>query len=167
MRLEAYVEELQRQLVAAAAAGTEETRETAERLTTALDAAARLMLIEALGDAASEITTDLAPSSVDLRMRGREPEFVVTQVAQWADTPAQEPAEPAAPAAFEGEEGSTTRTTLRLPDELKARVEAAAARAGVSVNTWLVRTVASALDAGRSRAPAQEAGGKRVTGWVR
>lgn len=168
MQLETYVEELQRQLVAAAAAGTGETRETAERLTTALDAAARLMLIEALSAAASEITTELTPGSVDLRLRGREPEFVVIQAPEWSEsvTPAAAQA-PTAPAAVEGEDASTTRTTLRLPDELKARVEAAAAHAGVSVNTWLVRTVAAALDGGASRPVARETSGKRVTGWVR
>ena len=167
MQLETYVEELQRQLVAAAAAGGDETRETAQRLSTALDAAARLMLLEALGAAASEITTELTPGSVDLRLRGREPEFVVTQAPHWDEPQAPaEPAAPAAPAVFDGEEGATTRTTLRLPDELKTRVEAAAARAGVSVNTWLVRAIASTLDGGSPRA-AQETSGKRVTGWVR
>ncbi|MGA0567992.1 toxin-antitoxin system HicB family antitoxin [Rathayibacter sp. KR2-224] len=167
MQLETYVEELQRQLVAAAAAGGDETRETAQRLSTALDAAARLMLLEALGAAASEITTELTPGSVDLRLRGREPEFVVTQAPHWDEPQASaEPAAPVAPAVFDGEEGATTRTTLRLPDELKTRVEAAAARAGVSVNTWLVRAIASTLDGGTPRA-AQETSGKRVTGWVR
>jgi hypothetical protein len=168
MQLETYVEELQRQLVAAAAAGTDETRQTAERLTTALDAAARLMLMEALSAAASEITTELTPGSVDLRLRGREPEFVVTPAPEWSEssTPASAPAA-AVPAAVEGEEASTTRTTLRLPDELKSRVEAAAAHAGVSVNTWLVRTIAAALDGGAPRPAAREMTGKRVTGWVR
>ncbi|GAB3794230.1 toxin-antitoxin system HicB family antitoxin [Humibacter antri] len=171
MQLETYVEELQRQLVAAAAAGTDETRDTAERLSAALGSSARLMLLEALGAAASEITTELTPGSVDLRLRGREPEFVVTQVPEWSEpsAPAEAPA-PVVPAAVEGEEGSTTRTTLRLPDELKSRVEAAAAHAGVSVNTWLVRTIASALEAGASRTLAQEIRqevNKRVTGWVR
>lgn len=165
MELGTYVDELQRQLAAAAAAGSDEAQETAQRLTTALDAAARLMLLEALGAAAAEITADLAPGSVDLRLRGREPEFVVTQAPHW-DEPAA-PTAPVAPAAFEGEEGATTRTTLRLPDELKARVEAAAARAGVSVNTWLVRAIAATLDDGSRRTVSIDTSGKRVTGWVR
>jgi hypothetical protein len=165
MQLETYVEELQRQLVAAAAAGSDETRETAQRLSAALDAAARLMLLEALGAAASEISTELTPGSVDLRLRGRDPEFVVTQAQQWAQAPA--PSEPSAPPAVDGEEGATTRTTLRLPEELKSRVEAAAAKAGVSVNTWFVRAIASTLDAGANRPPAQETRGTRVSGWVR
>ena len=74
---------------------------------------------------------------------------------------------PAAPPAVDAEEGATTRTTLRLPDELKARVEAAAARDGVSVNTWLVRAIASAVDGGTRRSVAFETNGTRVTGWVR
>ena len=165
MELGRYVDELQHQLVAAAAAGSDETRETAERLTTALDAAARLMLLEALAAAATEITAELAPGSVEVRLRGREPEFVVTQAPNWDAAP--ESTAPATPAAFEGEEGSTSRTTLRLPDELKSRVEAAAAQAGVSVNTWLVRAIAATLDAGTHRTVSFETNGNRVTGWVR
>jgi len=170
MELGTYVDELQRQLAAAASAGGDEVRETAERLTTALDAAARLMLLEALGAAVSEISTELTPGSVDLRLRGREPEFVVTPAPQWSEsetpsTSAQ--TAPAASSAVDGEEGATTRTTLRLPDELKARVDAAAAAAGVSVNAWLVRAVASTLDTTTNRPPAKETHGTRVTGWVR
>lgn len=168
MELGRYVDELQHQLAAAAAAGTDETRETAGRLTTALDAAARLMLLEALGGAAAEITAELAPGSVEVRLRGREPEFVVTPAPNWDSAP--EPAAVAAPEAstpVDGEEGATIRTTLRLPDELKTRVEAAAARDGVSVNTWLVRAIAATLDGGARRTISFETNGKRVTGWVR
>lgn len=165
MELGTYVDELQRQLMAAAAAGSEETRETAQRLTTALDAAARLVLLEALGAAAAEITTELAPGSAEVRLRGREPEFVVTPAQRW-DQPAAAPS-PTVPSVAEGEDGATTRTTLRLPDELKSRVEAAAAQAGVSVNTWLVRAIAATLDTTVARPTTQELSGTRVTGWVR
>ena len=44
-----------------------------------------------------------------------------------------------------GEEFSG-RITLRLPESLKAGVEAAAAREGVSTNAWLVRTIARSLE---------------------
>lgn len=165
MELGTYVDELQRQLAAAAAAGSEETRETAGRLTTALDAAARLVLLEALGAAAAEISVELAPGSVDVRLRGRDPEFVVTPAQRW-DEPAA-PSAPTPPPVVESDEGATTRTTLRLPDELKSRVEAAAARAGVSVNTWLVRAIGATLDGGANRPATQELSGTRVTGWVR
>ncbi len=111
MEVTRYVEELQRQLHAAAAAGGPETQDVAERLAAALEAAARLAVLEALSDAAGEITRELAPGSVDVRLRGRDVEFVVTMPA--SDTTADEPA---TPVAEDVEDGATSRTTLRLPD---------------------------------------------------
>jgi hypothetical protein len=78
MDLAQYVNDLQHQLEVAAEAGGEQARALAERLTAPLEAATRLVLLEALSVAASEITRDLAPGSVDVRLRGRDPEFVVT-----------------------------------------------------------------------------------------
>ncbi|MDR7380992.1 toxin-antitoxin system HicB family antitoxin [Promicromonospora iranensis] len=176
MDLTRYVDELQRQLSTAAAAGGDEAREIAGRLTAPLDAAARLVLLEALSAAAGEISAELAPGSVDVRLRGGEPEFVVAApaavVAPAAPAATSAPAlPPAGPAGGDADAGATTRTTLRLPDHLKAQAEAAAAREGVSVNTWLVRAVAAALDQPTGR-PEPQTGpglpsGNRLTGWVR
>ncbi|MDF0528411.1 histidine kinase [Tsukamurella sp. 8F] len=166
MKLGRYVEDLHRHLVVAARAGGEDAQQVAERLIAPLDSAARLVLLEALSAAAGEITVALAPGAVEVRLHGREPEFVVSPgISETADVPA--PAEPAhaeAPA----DDGATTRTTLRLPDNIKARVEDAAARDGVSVNTWLVRAVGSALDRDSRPTPERrEGGGQRLRGWVR
>jgi predicted transcriptional regulator len=162
MELAPYVNELQRQLVDAAANGAEDTRAVAERLATGLDAATRLVLLDVLSAAAGEITRDLAPGSVDVRLRGREVEFVVTQ-------PSAESESDAAPvAAVDLDDASTSRTTLRLPDALKARVDEAAVADGLSVNTWLVRAVAAALQP-RQRRSAQRTlrTGEDFAGWAR
>jgi len=166
VELEQYVSDLQRQLLRAAENGTEETRATAERLVAGLDAATRLTLLDALSAAAGEITRDLAPGSVDVRLRGREIEFVVTQPgpdderAEGAETPAVPPAEL--------DDVSTSRTTLRLPDALKARVDEAAAADGLSVNAWLVRAVAAALEPKQRRAAQRVLRtGDSFAGWVR
>jgi hypothetical protein len=171
MELTRYVEDLQHRLATAAEAGGDDARRLAERLAAPLDAAVRLVLLDALSFAAGEISAELAPGSVDLRLRGGEPEFVVA-VPETATGPAETPTPPAAAPGFslviESDEGSTTRTTLRLPDQLKAQVELAAARDGVSVNTWLVRAVTAALEQTTARpAGNQQRGGNRVTGWVR
>ncbi len=172
MDLQGYVDTLQQQLESAAEAGGEEARALAARLTAPLQAAARLVLLEALAAAAGEISTDLAPGSVDVRLRGRDPEFVVTSPpgrAEQEDRVEDQP-EPARPAeaASDAEEGGMSRFTLRMPDPLKARVDAAAAREKVSVNAWLVRCVTASLDAagprGERRAPSS---GRRYSGWVR
>jgi hypothetical protein len=162
MELGQYVSDLQRQLVDAAANGAEETRAVAERLAAGLDAAARLVLLDALSAAAGEITRDLAPGSVDVRLRGRELEFVVTQASSDAD------ADDLPAATVDIDDASTSRTTLRLPDALKVRVDEAAAADGLSVNTWLVRAVAAALQP-KQRRSAQRTlrTGENFAGWAR
>ena len=162
MELGRYVSDLQRQLVDAAANGTQETRAVAERLATGLDAATRLVLLDALSAAVGEITRDLAPGSVDLRLRGREIEFVVAQ-------PSTEPDADERPAATgDLADASTSRTTLRLPDALKARVDEAAAADRLSVNTWLVRAIAAAVQP-KQRRSAQRTlrTGDNFAGWAR
>ncbi len=176
MDLTPYVDDLQDRLAAAADAAGDDGRRLAERLTAPLDAAVRLVLLDALSAAAGEISAELAPGSVDVRLRGGAPEFVVAAPAvartpTEALVPASTPAAPAGPAPADVEAGATTRTTLRLPDHLKTQAETAAARDGVSVNTWLVRAVAAALEQSTGRPAAQarpqQRGSARVTGWVR
>lgn len=169
MELTRYVDELQNQLSIAAAAGGDDARELADRLTAPLDAAVRLVLLEALSTAANEITAELAPASVDVRLRGRDPEFVVTPAPSTRFEDSAPAAEPARPTVLDPDDVSTSRTTLRLPDQLKAQVEDAAAREGMSVNTWLVRAVAAALAPVAPSRPTTHAASTsgRVTGWVR
>ena len=174
MDLTRYVDDLQRQLAVAADAGGDDARELAQRLSAPLDATVRLVLLEALSDAANEITAELAPGSVDVRLRGRDPEFVVTAPAATTFEPASDRSAPAtvlstpAPVA---DDAATSRTTLRIPDQLKAQVEQAAARDGVSVNTWLVRAIAAAVEPSPSPRPTEtrpaDGDANRVTGWVR
>ncbi|MGY1813695.1 toxin-antitoxin system HicB family antitoxin [Blastococcus sp. SYSU D00820] len=168
MDLSPFVEQLRRDLLTAAEAGGDEARALAERLTAPLEASVRLALLSALSQAAEEITGQLAPGTVDVRLRGGDLGFAVTH------PPAPEAAEPPAPAAAEPapevEEGETLRITLRLPEQLKARVDEAATRLGVSVNTWLVRAVATALEPGSPSSTARRgrrAYGSDYTGWAR
>ncbi|QTX04010.1 histidine kinase [Agromyces archimandritae] len=170
MDLTGYVDDLQQRLASAAAMGGDDARDLARRLSEPLDAAVRLVLFEALAAAAGEITAELAPGSVDVRLRGREPEFVVTMPAGPDFASAEAAALAAAPtASIEADDAATTtRTTLRLPDHVKTRVESAAAAEGLSVNTWLVRAVTAALEpASNRRAAPRESRGQHLTGWVR
>ena len=167
MELAPYVDSLHRELSAAAEVGGEDMRRAADRLLTALDAAVRLMLIDALGAAAEQITAELAPGSVELRLRGRDPEFVVTAPAI-PEPPAPPPPPP--PPTFEGDE-ATARISLRLPDGLKARIEESAGSIGASVNSWLVHALQDAV-VRVDQQPSTERThtgrpGKRLTGWVR
>ncbi|MBG6182395.1 hypothetical protein IWX65_000324 [Arthrobacter sp. CAN_A214] len=170
MDLQRYVEDLQQQLGAAAEAGGQQARELADRLTAPLETATRLVLLEALAAAAGEITRELAPGSVDVRLRGRNPEFVVTPPATSADFEGgSDDSDAPSPSAAGAEETGTSRFTLRLPDQLKSRIEEAAARERLSVNSWLVRSVTASLDqvGPGSRAGARKpSSGRRYSGWV-
>ena len=144
MDLSDYVDALRAHLLTAAAAGTEQTRETARLLADTLEPAVRLAVTDALSAMAAEVSAAWDGGLVDIRMRGRDPEVVVVPAPHEPDTapPAEEPAA--------DDDGSTARISLRLPESLKSRAEDAAAASGTSLNTWLVRAVAAGL-----RAPAE------------
>jgi hypothetical protein len=167
MILATYVSRLQNRLAIAAEAGGDEARDLAARLTAPLESAIRLEILDALSDAADEITRELAPGSVDVRLRGGEPEFVVVPPPsedQFSDmAPAQ--TSPADSEPSDTEEGGVARLNLRLPETLKRRIEDAAAAEGLSLNAWLVRSASASLDSvGSRRGPT---GGDRFMGWVR
>src|SRR5262245_34334981 len=81
MDLQPYIDQIQDQLAVAAAASGEAGRAVADRLVVSLDLAARLTLQDALVAATAEITCELAPGSVEVRLRGRDVGFVVTEPA--------------------------------------------------------------------------------------
>jgi hypothetical protein len=176
MDLQPYIDEIRGQLEVAAETGGEAARALAERLVAPLDAAVRLALLDALSAAAQEITCELAPGSVELRLRGRDPEFVVTTPTEPAgDDRADGAATTAADlsvgaATFAGDEGGMARINLRMADHLKSRIDRAAAGQGLSVNAWLVRAAAAALEhtdaPGRSNRRGAQ-GSQRFTGWAR
>ncbi len=158
MDLETYLESVRRGLQNATALADDQTRSVAERLGATLDDASRLALIAALSDAAAEISRDLSPGSVELRMAGNRPEFVVTPAPsdltgsddhddeEHHEEPADEPSWAA------DSDEPTARITLRLPMSVKAKVDEAAAAEGLSANAWLMRTVLSGLS-GHHRGP--------------
>ncbi len=160
--LDRYIDALRGSLEAVAAAGTEQTRETAHLLAGAVEPAVRLVLIDALSAMAAEVTAAWDGGTVDVRVHGGRPEVVVV-----ADAHVLGGDEPAASDDGPGDaEGPVARISLRLSEGLKARAEAAAAATGMSLNTWLVRAVANALGGPRYGPPSGR-GPRRYTGYAR
>jgi hypothetical protein len=177
MDLTTYVSNLGREFATLAEAGGEDARALVERLTGSLESAIRMTLLDALSAAADEITRDLAPGSVELRLRGRDPNFVVT-------LPPVEALELSAGDAvatvgrmpdtdlLTAEDGPAARINVRMPEQLKAAIEEAAAKEGRSVNAWLVRAAAAGLQRSdrdqRAEPPGSAKRSKQgFTGWVR
>jgi hypothetical protein len=172
MDLTPYVATLGRELLTAVEAGGEDSTAVIERLTVSMESAIRLTLLEALSAAADEITRDLAPGSVQVHLRGRDPDFVVTP--QPVEQPREEAPEQAASPADDGlagfEDGPAVRVNLRLPDQLKAAFEEAAGKEGRSLNAWLVRAGSAALRAtDRDHEPDRRGArtAQHYTGWAR
>lgn len=179
MNLDTYIESVRRQLEVAAESSGHEARDLAERLVAPLESTIRLAILDALAAAAEEITLELAPGSVELRLRGRDPEFAVTLPP--AEPSAEEIAEPegdmagvwratTSRVAGDADEATISRINLRMPDRLKSLVEQAAAAEGLSVNAWLVRAAAASLertDPARRRERYGPHGGQRHRGWAR
>ena len=182
MDITPYVDGLRRDLQSAAEAGGEELRSAAERLAFALDPAARLALMEAISQAAAEITAELPDGSVDVRLNGRELDFVVDIAPTHVPVAPTPPAPPAPPSLDEEGEGGMARVSLRIPETLKTRAEEKAAAAGQSLNTWIVSTVRAATDDSVARvdidlssipfvgydpfAAHRKPGARRMSGWV-
>ena len=139
MQLEGHVQAIQGDLAAAAGLGDEAIAEAARRLSDAVASTLQLRLLDVLGEAAAEIGPQLGSGRVEVRLAGRDPELVVVM------EEAPETVQVAAGEEFKG------RITLRLPETLKAAIEGAADKEGISTNAWLVRTIARALESGPSR----------------
>jgi hypothetical protein len=141
MQLDGHVQALHDDLVRVAAVGNESTARAAELLTAALESAFGRRLQEALAEAALELSTRLESGRVEVRVAGGDPELVYVGDAPPAEVDATD-------------EALGARITLRLPESLKSQIETAAAARRLSVNTWVVQTLARALEprpaAGRS-----------------
>ena len=162
MDITPYVESLRQDLLTTADAGGAETRAAAERLLPGLEPAVRLALMDALSQAAAEITSELPAGSVEVRLRGREPELVV-------DVPEAPAAAPLPPEDEDDGGEPLARITVRIPESVKGRAEELAARSGRSLNGWIVGALRAAtrervIDIDLSGTSRHR--GRRMTGWV-
>lgn len=175
MDLTPYVASLHTALTNAARTSSTEVQEAADRLAQGVEPALRLTLMEMASDLAADVTSRLDGDVVDVRIRGGNPEIVVERRAPEPDVPTAPLPPPPPPAPAPEDDGGTARISLRIPEYLKTQLEEAAAADGVSVNTWLVRCVATSLQhggqpqhgidittpGGRVRI------GRNLSGWVR
>lgn len=84
--------------------------------------------------ALTELSGVLGIERIDLRVSGDDVTFV--------------PAEPTMVTRTAEQTADQARFSLRLPDDLKARIDERAAAEGTSTNTWMVRALESAVGRG-------------------
>ena len=149
MQTAQFVEALQQDVRELAQIGGEELVQAARRLEGAVKQSATLRLIDLFTQAALELSEQLPSGHVDVRVAGQEPELV------FVEEQAQEQPAPTG-------DDEQARITLRLPESLKAAVEAVAATEGVSVNTWLIRALQRSVSGSAGRTHRSD---KRITGF--
>lgn len=167
MELSEYTETLRGEVASITRVAGEDVARAGQMIAEALDSSIRLSLLDVLAGAAAEITSRLDNTAIELRLSSGNPTFVVVHAPEDLPPP---PPPPAGPDRGEGEEETgTSRVTLRLPDGLKARAEAAAVRDGLSLNAWLVRAAGRALDDSSSASlrSSRRGPGQRITGFAR
>jgi|SRR5579872_2219027 len=152
MQMSQFIEALQADLRELAQIGGEELVQATERLGGAVKQSATLRLIDALTQVALDLSGQLPNGHVEIRLAGQDPQLLYVEEQQ---------AEPVAA----GDDGMAARISLRLPESLKAAVEAAAETEGVSVNAWLVRALQRAVSGGGGAGRAQRSD-KRITGFA-
>ena len=140
MDLTPYVASLREDLLAAAAAGDEQTQRTAALLVGAIEPAARLAMLHALSDMAGEVTQSLGDGrTVEVRLDGRQARIAV------GEPPPDDRAERPAPALGGDMAGDVSRITLRMVEQRQDDAEQAASSQGVSLNSWIAQAVQGAL----------------------
>ena len=157
MDLDPYLDALRGDLAKATALADAHTRGVAERLLAALEPALRLRMVETLTDAAASLSAELG-DVVEVRMDGRDPVWFVQR------RNSGDAAEPSL-VRPEGDADGTARITLRLPESVKTRADAAADAAGMSLNTWIVNAVRAHLAGVAGRRPGVRTD-RRITGWA-
>lgn len=145
-----FTETLRADLEAVGSIGSDKAIKIADRLITVALPLARARMLEAMSMSLGELSATLGIERIDLRVSGDEVTFVPAESA------------PESPVASSDASGEQARFSLRLPDDLKTRIDERAAADGVSTNTWIVR----ALEAACSRGPHRSGRpGRRLTGY--
>ena len=137
MNIDVYTDAIADSVRNAAELGDEQTRRTAAALATAVAAPARLAVLSALSDLASQVSEQLGDRRVTVRLDGAD------EVVEVHDGHASEPDD--TPPTFEEMTGDISRVTLRIVEQIKTRAEEAAAQSGVSLNSWVGQAVQGAL----------------------
>lgn len=126
MKMSSVVDGLLSDVSAVGELGDAQVVDVAERIAAVLARSLPSRILDLLSEAAGELARELPQGRVELHVGGDDVELV------YVDDD---------PATSETDAELTARITLRLSDQLKARVEESASRQGLSVNGWVVRTL--------------------------
>jgi hypothetical protein len=147
MKMSLVIEGLRSDVAAVGELGDETVAEVADRIEAIVARSAPSRILDLLTEVAAEVSAELPEGRVEIRLVGDDVEFA------YVDERARTP---------EPEADQSARITLRLSDQLKSRVEECAGSEGLSVNSWILRTLERGTSASKARSGR---GGSRLRGY--
>jgi len=151
MQLTPYLEAVARDLDRATALADEQTRELTHRVAAVIEPGLRLAMVQLLSDVAAQLTAELDGPVITIHMEGRDPSWHI--VRDEATLVAHD---------AEHDDDNSARVTVRLPEAVKKRAEAAAQIAGQSLNTWIVQALRRATTSDNT----SHRSSRRISGWA-
>ncbi|HEY6472800.1 MAG TPA: toxin-antitoxin system HicB family antitoxin [Acidimicrobiales bacterium] len=135
MKMSLVVDGLRADVLSVGELGDDTVAAVAERIAALLGRSMPARILELLSDVSAEVSAELPDGHLEIRVAGDDVDLAYVE-----DAPAA-----AAPADGDGGSGAdrdlSARISLRLSEGLKARAEEGAAREGISVNAFIVRTL--------------------------
>ena len=125
MKMSKFIELLSNDIKALGKLGGQELDSAVSRLIPTLAPVLRTRLLEALTEIAEELSEQLPGAHLEARVQGDEIELIYFED---GSVTRESPAD------------LNARITLRLPEDLKSRIESAATKEGISLNSWLLKT---------------------------
>jgi hypothetical protein len=137
MKMSLVVDGLRSDVISVGELGDDTVAEVADRIAEVLGRSIPSRILDLLSEVAAEVSAELPDGRVEIRVAGDDVDlaYVEDSPARSAGAGAESDGEP------DRDRDMSARITLRLSETLKARVEEGAARQGISVNTFIVRTL--------------------------
>jgi hypothetical protein len=139
MKMSLVVDGLRSDVISVGELGDDTVAEVADRIAEVLGRSIPSRILDLLSEVAAEVSAELPDGRVEIRVAGDDVDLAYVD-----DAPARAGGpEGAVDGRGDGERDRdmSARITLRLSESLKARVEEGAAREGISVNAFIVRTL--------------------------
>jgi len=158
MKMSLVVDGLRGDVISVGELGDETVADVAERIGEVLSRSIPSRILDLLSEVAAEVSAELPDGRVEIRVAGDDVDLAYVESPSAGGT-GPEGADDGGP---ERDRDMSARITLRLSESLKARVEEGAAREGISVNTFIVRTLEHAASGEHRR---KSHGGNRLRGY--
>jgi len=157
MKMSLVVDGLRSDVVSVGELGDDTVAEVADRIAEVVSRSIPSRVLDLLSEVAAEVSAELPDGRVEVRVAGDDVDLAYVEDARGGGAP---------PAGDGGEvdrdRDMSARITLRLSESLKARVEEGAAREGISVNAFIVRTLEHGASGEHRR---KSHAGNRVRGY--